>query len=36
MAYADMNVFDKGEFLYTFTENFCKWVVAGGDYTTKN
>ena len=36
MAYADMNVFDKGEFLYTFTEKFCKWVVAGGDYTTKN
>ena len=36
MAYEDMNVFDKGEFLYTFTENFCKWVVAGGDYTTKN
>ena len=36
MAYADMNVFDKGEFLYTFTEKFCKWVVAGGDYTKKN
>ena len=36
MAYEDMNVFDKGEFLYTFTEKFCRWVVAGGDYTTKN
>ena len=36
MAYADMNVFDKGEFLYTFTKNFCKWVGAGGDYTVKN
>ena len=30
-----MNVFNKGEYLYTFTEKFCKWVVEGGDYTKK-
>ena len=33
--YEDMNVFDRGQFLYSFTENFCKWVTNGGDYTKK-
>ena len=36
MAYADMNVFDKGEFLYSFTEEFCTWVAQGGNYKVKN
>jgi hypothetical protein len=36
MAYADMNVFDKGEFLYSFTEEFCTWVAKGGNYKVKN
>ena len=34
-AYADMNVFNRGQYLYSFTEEFCRWVVAGGDYTKK-
>ena len=34
-AYADMNVFNRGLYLYSFTEEFCRWVVAGGDYTKK-
>ena len=33
--YKYMNVFDRGDYLYSFTEEFCTWVVKGGDYTTR-
>ena len=35
MRYEDMNVFDKGKYLYSFTEEFCTWVAKGGDYTKR-
>ena len=33
--YKDMNVFNRGQYLYSFTEEFCTWVAKGGDYTKK-
>ena len=33
--YKDMNVFNRGQYLYSFTEEFCTWVANGGDYTKK-
>ena len=33
--YKYMNVFDRGDYLYSFTEEFCTWVVKGGDYSTR-
>ena len=33
--YKDMNVFNRGQYLYSFTEEFCTGVAKGGDYTKK-
>ena len=33
--YKDMNVFNRGQYLYSFTKEFCTWVAKGGDYTKK-
>ena len=33
--YKDMNVFNRGQYLYPFTEEYNTRVAKGGDYTKK-